>query len=1542
MRFQPRSNQNRRGVILLVVLALLTLFAVVGISFVLYANAEATAARINKEGETILEPNIDPELALSMFLSQLIYDVPDDANGVYSGLRGHSLARSMYGWNSGGLNDKPYTGTGKLHYPPTTPIPGATGYATDDSYLVNFMYVPTDGFLRDPERYGSRSGLVDTKGNPTSPGTYTGGFNVPYTYPDHQNMFLAMMNAGDGTVKTPSFHRPWLTGTYSTTSTSAWQNTSGKYLTCLVRPADMGTGFPVPDSNGLSVKNLDWGAGGNDSGWIDIGAPVMTASNGQKYKMLFAPLILELDSRINLNVVGNILGNGSAVSVPHASDMGWMGASEINPGKVLDSQTSASPEWPSIFQGSPNTGTARVVGRYGASTRLPQGSPLWFGSAYPRQYSSIDFNALQGASPNALVASSMQLPPPLQTATPLTVPYQCYPSFPSGFYSGTGVAADLSNNPLMYNPLGPTPDNRLLPLSSLVALLRYGGTNSEALSSDLLRLCPQNFVLDAGSPPVVPPRIPPTVKRRNMVTLYSYDLDRPGATPYVWNPNDSTIRYQFNPQRNALTGLWNPLFPLQSTPIAFPDPKVNRSTTPTNPPSEFDPATWRSMLGQQLRVNLNRPLTLYPAPYSQPGSQYSFNISPTTMTSFANNAQYQQALKDRQQLALDIFRALQTAVIGTPLPSFVITGTSLSTGTSFPSNYNSYIDTVFTTYTKTSQEYNALRWLAQLAVNIVDYIDQDDINTPFPWDPKNNPTEFVFGTELPRLVINEAFIQVDNDPTDPGLQLNPPRAQRNYNVNTWVELCNPLPAEPAGSDTAGSPGANQAVLQYTNSGNTVSVYQLVITDPAQTGTSRLVNIRHPANVVGDPSYPNQGPNYGVAAGTYVMSYGGTPGTPCVINASNLDPTTKNPNGWQMAGGNTNQLVVLPPANLSRAYNDPGYPNGTNQGFYVIGSPNSNSLTSTNLGAVGARSTTTSPAMTYWLNVENAPKPGVLPPKPTILLQRLACPCLPFSNDTTSINYNPYITVDYYEAFVPGQVCDSRQYTATLNGATYKNPTPTGGVPNWNPPHQASSWGRRQPYTASNGSVNGAGSWWRPEQPATPQLNQPLTTFYRHNSATEPGFNPNNPLNNTAIDVPFNWLVHLDRPLISPMELLHVSAFKPHEMTQQFHDSTNSGGTAFYSHYAPWTNQDNPWANPSNTAQVFGDQSRLYRFFELIETANRANGVSSGGRIPGKVNINMIFDKEIFRALCDAQPSNWFYYTSAQPDQVVDDLFQVLVQQRTPNGVPGPDDYPFWSLATGVASGGDALDPNTTWNPSATPTARGILNTLLRDSSAPALTSNNPPSPRLILDPFPDPITTVTAPSPGHDYQLYQLLTKIFNNVTTRSNVFAVWLTVGFFEVAKDPTTGLYVGDQFTPVKLGPEIGQAEGRQIRHRMFAIVDRTNLQVFSTTSSAAVTLTQNNFITTGTTYIPAQATVQLTQTSGTLPYGGATWQVQAGSVLVYEPNTPNEETVVVQSGNVAIFQRPHAKGVQVISRGNPGPRLRYDPRTDTQVVPYFAIID
>jgi hypothetical protein len=87
------------------------------------------------------------------------------------------------------------------------------------------------------------------------------------------------------------------------------------------------------------------------------------------------------------------------------------------------------------------------------------------------------------------------------------------------------------------------------------------------------------------------------------------------------------------------------------------------------------------------------------------------------------------------------------------------------------------------------------------------------------------------------------------------------------------------------------------------------------------------------------------------------------------------------------------------------------------------------------------------------------------------------------------------------------------------------------------------------------------------------------------------------------------------------------------------------------------------------------------------------------------------------------------------------------------------------------------------------------------------------------------------------YFAYQGLERISNNVTTRSNVFAVWLTVGYFEVLPWPQKGVnYVSNPTTELnaadfaahadgyQLGAELGSDTGEIVRHRAFYIIDRS----------------------------------------------------------------------------------------------------------------------
>jgi hypothetical protein len=841
--------------------------------------------------------------------------------------------------------------------------------------------------------------------------------------------------------------------------------------------------------------------------------------------------------------------------------------------------------------------------------------------------------------------------------------------------------------------------------------------------------------------------------------------------------------------------------PPAGPPVPFP-PLALRTTAPVPAASDFR-VDWRSALGPLARVDLNRFLPPYPhqgqgldaAGYRQTplvGPDDRFDEAPAAVAQ-----QFLAAQAARQRLADDIYRRL-LALSGVPAPVNQVR----------PGD----------------DDLAPRRWLAQLAVNVVDFIDEDEVSTPFLFytaqdagDPAFDPGAltagnvelpryWVLGTELPRVVLNEALAEYQR----------PPRGQAGpVAVNVWAELFNTLPADPppAGAQPADSRPI-PLFIPAAGGGPGYGPYRVVIANTSTTA--------------GGPLLPWPGDN------------GNVLGVPDVVRTATTDADFA--------------------ARVSTAADPtvPVFPQLGPQGFILLGPPGTDARGTIAPPLVpGATPWLRSPAMQY--SAAFLP-PNTLSPDDrrdglTVLLRRLANPHLPPDprpavGGVLNPAYNPYVTVDYLSA-VP------------VNDAT----TPTA---------VHASRGKRQPYAADRGEV-------APQIPAW--VASTLHTF---------GL-PNNPVPRSGH---YDWLVHLDRTPTSPMELLHVSGYPPHLLTQRFvgRDPV-TGRPEPFGHLVPW----------------FDPGNRLYRLFEFLTAGPRPAGVSPGGRVPGKVNLNTIWDPETLLALCDPGPSNHFtaadVYNPSNPGDP-NTVYGRLMALRTPVGAPGPDDRPFLPLATGPAPApGDGTYPAD--GVALYPGGAGINDTLLRAATA----DGGPQAPRLFEVPG------------AHPYLRNELLTKLFNNVTTRSNVFAVWLTVAFFEVA-DATT--------VPVKLGAEVGRAEGRQRRHRMFAVVDRTNLRLFATRATTGVTIPA------GQTSVVATVTpVAMSGRDGNAP----PWDIRVGSRLCMDQGG-EEETVVVTAVTptsfTAAFTRPHAAGFRIVGRGNPGPWPRYDPAADPEVVPYYSVID
>src|SRR4029077_1388904 len=115
-------------------------------------------------------------------------------------------------------------------------------------------------------------------------------------------------------------------------------------------------------------------------------------------------------------------------------------------------------------------------------------------------------------------------------------------------------------------------------------------------------------------------------------------------------------------------------------------------------------------------------------------------------------------------------------------------------------------------------------------VNIVDYIDEDDIMTPFgAW---SGNAEYVFGTELPKVVLNEVYAEVRNAMGED----NPKDGATKYQVNLWLELLNPLPSAAPQTDpnitaAVGAPADRAAALLAatdTASGQQYAVHRVLV------------------------------------------------------------------------------------------------------------------------------------------------------------------------------------------------------------------------------------------------------------------------------------------------------------------------------------------------------------------------------------------------------------------------------------------------------------------------------------------------------------------------------------------------------------------------------------------------------------------------------------------------------------------------------------------------------------------------------------------
>lgn len=356
--------------------------------------------------------------------------------------------------------------------------------------------------------------------------------------------------------------------------------------------------------------------------------------------------------------------------------------------------------------------------------------------------------------------------------------------------------------------------------------------------------------------------------------------------------------------------------------------------------------------------------------------------------------------------------------------------------------------------------------------------------------------------------------------------------------------------------------------------------------------------------------------------------------------------------------------------------------------------------------------------------------------------------------------------------------------------------------------------------------------WERAQPFSRNLAEavhaPDTTTYRSNSVA--ALNSNSPALFTQVQL------HFDRDFASPVDLLSVPLYGPDQVTRRvgypalFNDSATTSFLAQERFLRPHS-----YANLSAgvsaatipsaaTAATDTLNNRWYRLLEFVEVPNQTE---QGLRVypyamrnSGAVNVNMIRHRGVLAGVVD-DPDNPTTGATLEGHHNPAYATEAVMLNDGYEGA-GRD---WWLQFLGSRDGADPLTglilPGT---PAGRPfrslsyserSSTSLEDTVLRSLPVDVLSAAT-------YDQYADrrglfeARASADRPSSGGGDVVdaltrHRLLRKVYNNTTTRSNVFVVWISTRFFEAIEQPTGEVQIGDvlQGTP---------------DHRGFFIVDRS----------------------------------------------------------------------------------------------------------------------
>ncbi len=1275
----------------------------------------------------------------------------------------------------------------------------------------------------EPNRVGET--LTDLRNNYFGTGTSTPtGFtsrapNESYDAADFQNMFLAGRDSSGDWI--PSWHRDKL---------ATYQGSS------LANDRHM---FAAFDNAPLTVDSNNDGT--LDALWVDLGMPIQSNDSGIYYKPLVAYTVVDLDGRLNLNAHGNLTqvdpttdnyfidGTLPVVMVsntPLPRGQGW-GPPEVDLGPIF----------------SPLQYGSVLSARYG-----PDGMPGDGGFAgrsraklFGHPFDAVDWsNNDYGTVGNLFASSPMDLHGRFAIGTPAEAfvnasnPKDRFrdlniASFPNAMPIIDMLASQFTGQEFTNSPyemsFAPSPfnDSNDQPFAAqeLEKILRPNDLDSNLLASRLWDTVGSSYWINTPLPPALP--------NRDLVTTASFEI------PITYDLFKARLRIRIASE-NGL----NLNIPAQESQVemVINDLISNFAIAPE--------------LFKGLKFNVNRP---FGNGYDDDGDGVVDN--PAEALSEVNIDQFNVVMDLNNDgvannpadfnVRIDFARQLYLIAL---LATDNVMDVDVD-GDGDPSNDTNGFQ----------------RTLAQWAVNVVDFRDPDSIMTKFVFDPNPfdlsgwnpNPNDFVWGCERPELLLTETFAAhprrtedfatdssgpgndvANGDMTfDQGLRPEPIAFFELYNPWTQNSLNQQLDA----SLYDNSQGVVLDKRSLPANGATSPVWRISIERPddrtampidANTTPLRYVYFADPddggTDTVGDDDNPNVEVFFSSFAATTLrpgsQALVGTLGFEDPNNAgvyrnflgrlstkTRTDEATDNLEldrtrhiGINPDDGEVTRFPVDPihdpryavvlPIDVRRA----GVPGSitSNRPFSVSdrfgGYPDVDFMGTPAIPIVNGDGFryVISYDVPFDTNTDNnrnnedimfLQSDGLTETFRIVRLQRLANPLQPWDGVD-----NPYITVDNMELDL-----------ITFNGVTA---TPEPGIMPNSYPDRSNSVERGAHYLSN---ANGRTLWDSGRGTVAAGTPGGGDHYYDVELVETLGKTNDAFTDAASSSKAFPWLTWNNRPFVSHLELVNVPYTSPESLTKRFtiDDPAVTNISDPYSEVAAnhvfgrFGHLLNFFSNDRDVG-AGNEAPNLFQIMDYLEVPSRFLGTESNlnvssfsrnpynflsrYRVPGKINLNTIYDVRIWQGLISP-----FYATTSGG------VSWIQFKDSRQGSTSGPTDFhnPFRPAGTG------------NYVPPGVDVAEGPDCTLFREGAA-------------------GPLFDFTSPSASNDttrsaYFRNAMRMRLGNLVTTRSSVFAIWITVGYFEVDE-------AGNLKTGTTGGVELGSDTGEVQRNRAFYIFDRS----------------------------------------------------------------------------------------------------------------------